>query len=438
MTKDTWQSLADAWRRFVTGATPAAIDEFLATLGPGEAERLVHAWPLWARQAQLPPPGTWRVWLLMAGRGFGKTRAGAEWVRQLAETGTAGSIALVGDTADDVRQVMVEGPSGLLAVAPSSCRPRWQRSLRRLEWPNGAVARCYAAVDPEQLRGTEFDHAWADEIGKWPDPAAWDNLMLALRRGRVPRCLATTTPRPRRWLRDLAAAPDTVLVCGATAENAANLAPGFLAAMTARYGNGPLARQELRGEMIDSLPGALWRRDGLAACRAAPPPRRVLQRVVIGVDPALGGPGETGIVIVGKDGEGMIWILEDASAALPPAAWAARVAACFRRWRAEAVIAEINQGGALVRSLLTQAGTRLPIREVRAMRSKSHRAEPVAAAYERGEVRHAGAFPELEDQMCACVPGQRQTPSPDRLDALVWAVNACLGGFETASHELAF
>lgn len=430
--------MAAAWRRFVTGATPAAIDEFLATLGPGEAERLVHAWPLWARQAQLPPPGTWRVWLLMAGRGFGKTRAGAEWVRQLAETGTAGSIALVGDTADDVRQVMVEGPSGLLAVAPSSCRPRWQRSLRRLEWPNGAVARCYAAVDPEQLRGPEFDHAWADEIGKWPDPAAWDNLMLALRRGRAPRCLATTTPRPRRWLRELAAAPDTVLVRGATAENAANLAPGFLAAMTARYGNGPLARQELRGEMIDSLPGALWRRDGLAACRAAPPPRRDLQRVVIGVDPALGGPGETGIVIVGKDSEGVIWILEDASAALPPAAWAAQVAACFRRWRAEAVIAEINQGGALVRSLLTQAGTRLPIREVRAMRSKSHRAEPVAAAYERGEVRHAGAFPELEDQMCACVPGQRQTPSPDRLDALVWAVNACLGGFETASHELAF
>jgi phage terminase large subunit-like protein len=438
MTKDTWQSLAAAWRRFVTGTTPATIDEFLATLGPGEAERLVHAWPLWARQAQLPPPGTWRVWLLMAGRGFGKTRAGAEWVRQLAETGTAGSIALVGDTADDVRQVMVEGPSGLLAVAPSSCRPRWQRSLRRLEWPNGAVARCYAAVDPEQLRGPEFDHAWADEIGKWPDPEAWDNLMLALRRGRAPRCLATTTPRPRRWLRELAAAPDTVLVRGATAENAANLAPGFLAAMTARYGDGPLARQELRGEMIDSLPGALWRRDGLAACRAAPPPRRDLQRVVIGVDPALGGPGETGIVIVGKDGEGMIWVLEDASAALPPAAWAARVAACFRRWRAEAVIAEINQGGALVRSLLTQAGTRLPIREVRAMRSKSHRAEPVAAAYERGEVRHAGAFPELEDQMCSCVPGRRQTPSPDRLDALVWAVNACLGGFETASHELAF
>ena len=420
----------------MTGATPATIDEFLAALGPGEAERLIHSWPLWARPAQLPPAGSWRVWLLMAGRGFGKTRAGAEWVRWLAENGKAGSIALVGDTADDVRQVMVEGPSGLLAVAPASRRPQWRRSLRRLEWPNGVVARCYAAVDPEQLRGPEFDHAWADEIGKWPDPAAWDNLMLALRRGSAPRCLATTTPRPRRWLHDLAAAPDTVLVRGSTAENAANLAPGFIAAMMTRFGDGALARQELQGEMMGSMPGALWRRDELAACRAAAPRRHDLLRVVIGVDPALGGPGETGIVVVGKDNGGMIWVLEDASAALPPAAWAERVARCFDRWRAEAVIAEINQGGALVRSLLGQAGTPLPLREVRAMRAKSHRAEPVAAAYERGEVRHAGAFPELEDQMCACVPGQRQSPSPDRLDALVWAVNACLGGLETASREL--
>ncbi|MEX0503484.1 DNA-packaging protein [Alphaproteobacteria bacterium LSUCC0719] len=438
MTTDTWQSFADAWKRFVASATPQTSEAFLSSLAPGEAERLVHAWSLWARPAQLPPPGRWRVWLLMAGRGFGKTRAGAEWVRQLAETGKAGSIALVGDTADDVRHVMVEGPSGLLAIAPPSRRPQWQRSLRRLEWPNGVVARCYAAVDPEQLRGPEFDHAWADEIGKWPDPAAWDNLMLALRRGAAPRCLATTTPRPRQWLCDLADAPDTILVRGATAENAANLAPGFLDAMTARYGAGPLARQELYGEMINSAPGALWRRDALEICRAPPPQRRDLQRVVVGVDPALGGPGETGIIVVGKDGDGMIWVLEDASAALPPAAWAARVVQCFRRWRAEAVIAEVNQGGALVRSLLNQAGTRLPIREVRAMRSKSRRAEPVAAAYERGEVRHAGMFPVLEDQMCACVPGHRQSPSPDRLDALVWAVNACLGGIETTSRELAF
>ena len=383
----------------------------------------------------MPPPGDWRVWLLMAGRGFGKTRAGAEWVRSLADTRTGRSVALVGDTAEDVRQVMVEGPAGLLAVTPSADRPVWHRSLRRLDWPSGMVARCYSAADPEQLRGPEFDHAWADEIGKWPYEAAWDNLMLALRAGDRPRCLATTTPRPRRWLRELADAADTVVARGASAENEANLAPGFITAMTARYGKGALGRQELLGEMIDALPGALWTRKAIEDCRAAPPPRSALRRVLVGVDPAVGGPGETGIVVAGRDNGGVIWILEDASAALAPAAWAARVHRAVRRWRAEAVIAEINQGGALVRSLLAQAGTPLPVRGVRAMRAKSQRAEPVAAAYDRGEVRHAAEFPSLEDQMCGCVPGQRQMPSPDRLDALVWVVNALLGGLETGSRE---
>lgn len=373
----------------------------------------------------------------MAGRGFGKTRAGAEWVRSLATSGTARSVALVGDTAEDVRQVMIEGPSGVLAVTPPATRPAWHRSLRRLDWPSGMVTRCYSAADPEQLRGPEFDHAWADEIGKWPYEAAWDNLMLALRAGTRPQCLATTTPRPRRWLRDLAAAPDTVVVHGTSAENEANLAPGFIAAMTARYGHGALGRQELRGEMIEETPGALWHRRTIEACRAAMPARSALRRVLVGVDPAIGGPGETGIIIAGRDSGGLIWVLEDASAALAPAAWAARVHRAVRRWRAEAVIAEVNQGGALVQSLLAQAGTPLPVRSVRAMRGKSQRAEPVAAAYDRGEVRHAAEFPVLEDQMCCCVPGQRQTPSPDRLDALVWVVNALLGGLDTGSRELA-
>ena len=372
---------------------------------------------------------------MLAGRGFGKTRAGAEWVRNLAESGQARTIALVGDTADDVRHVMVEGPSGMLAVPQTMRRPVWKPSLRQLEWPNGAVARCYSAADPDQLRGPEFDHAWADEIAKWADPMAWDNLMLALRMGRNPQCLATTTPRPHRWLRDLAAASDTVLVTGRTADNAANLAPQFLQAMQARFGSSDLALQELEGELMDSLPGALWSRRVLAGCRADPPERAALLRIVIGVDPAIGGPGETGIIVAGRDRDGIIWILEDASAVRSPAGWAAEVVTCFRRWRAEAVIAEINQGGALVRSLLTQQGTALPLREVRAMRAKSLRAEPVAAAYERGEVRHAACFEALEDQMCGCIPGQRQLPSPDRLDALVWAVNALLGGMETVSCE---
>ena len=373
----------------------------------------------------------------MAGRGFGKTRAGAEWVRGLAESGAARSLALVGDTEEDVRQVMVEGPSGILAVSPPASRPQWHRSLRRLDWPSGAVARCYSASDPEQLRGPEFDHGWADEIGKWPYEAAWDNLMLALRAGDRPRCLATTTPRPRAWLRRLAAAPDTAVVRGATSENEANLAPGFLAAMQSRFGGTDLARQELEGELMDAAPGALWQRPDLEGCRAAPPPRTALARVLVGVDPALGGPGETGIIVAGRDRGGLIWVLEDASAVLPPSEWAARVYRAARRWRAEAVIAEVNQGGALVRSLLAQGGTPLPVREVRARRTKSQRAEPVAAAYARGEVRHGGLFRQLEDQMCACVPGERQQPSPDRLDALVWVVNALLGGLETASRELA-
>lgn len=437
LTSSLWQSFAAEWKSFLAGADRTQIEAFLAAFSAAETDRLIHCWPLWARAAQLPPPGNWRVWLLLAGRGFGKTRAGAEWIRNLAESGAARQIALVGDTADDVRHVMVEGPSGMLAIPRAVMRPVWKPSLRRLEWPNGVVARCYSAADPDQLRGPEFDHAWADEIAKWADPMAWNNLMLALRAGRHPRCLATTTPRPHRWLRDLAAAAGTVLVTGRTADNTANLAPQFLQAMQTRFGSSDLARQELDGELIESLPGALWSSRMLAACRAEPPARAALLRVVIGVDPAIGGPGETGIIVAGKDRDGIIWVLEDASAVRSPAGWAAEILRCFRRWRAEAVIAEINQGGALVRSLLTQQGAPLPLREVRAMRAKSLRAEPVAAAYERGGVRHAGRFEALEDQMCACVPGQRQTPSPDRLDALVWAVNALIGGMETVSCEWA-
>jgi len=437
MTNILPRSFAAEWKAFLASATPAQIDAFLVSLAPGEAARILYLWPLWARQNQLPPPGDWRVWLLMAGRGFGKTRAGAEWVRSLAESGVGRSVALVGDTAEDVRQVMIEGPSGLLAVTPAAGRPTWHRSLRRLDWPSGTVVRCYSAADPEQLRGPEFDHAWADEIGKWPYEAAWDNLMLALRAGSRPRCLATTTPRPRRWLRALAEAPDTAVIRGASGENRANLAPGFIEAMMARYGDSALGRQELFGEMVTAPPGALWHHRLIEGCRVAPPERAALRRVLVGVDPAMGGPGETGIIVAARDTGGLIWVLEDASATLAPAAWAERVHRVMRRWRGEAVIAEVNQGGALVQSLLAQAGTPLPVRAVRARYGKARRAEPVAAAYERGEVRHAGVFPQLEEQMCGCVPGQRQRPSPDRLDALVWVVNALLGGLETGSRELA-
>lgn len=428
------------WRASLAAMTPAERALFITSLTPHEARYLAFFWPVWARDKQLPPAGHWRVWLLLAGRGFGKTRAGAEWIRWLAETGQARHIGLVGDTADDVRHVMIEGASGILRISPPDQRPHYYKSQRKLVWPSGAIARCYSADDPEQLRGPEFDFAWADEIAKWRYPAAWDNLMFALRGGDTPQVLATTTPRMRQWLVDLSTAPDTVMVQGATMENQANLAPGFLRAITARYQGSALGRQELDGLLLAEHEGALWSVSGLAACRHAMPARDSLFRIVVGVDPALGGPGETGIVVAGKDKQGMIWILEDASCAGQPDIWINRVRQCFDKWRAEAVIAEINQGGALVRRLLQTTGPALPIREVRAMRAKAIRAEPVAAAYANGLVRHAGDFPALEGQMCACLPGlpptRRQTPSPDRLDALVWAVNALLSGTETTAFEL--
>ena len=239
---------------------PETRRDLIAGLNAAQIEFLLHDWPLWARDKQLPPAGDWRVWLLMAGRGFGKTRTGAQWINHLALSGKGRHIGLIGDTIDDVRHVMVEGASGILACVPQWQKPDWQPSLRRLVWPNGITARCFSADDPEQLRGPEFDHVGADEIAKWRYQAAWDNLMLALRVGDRPRALATTTPRPLAWLAALAAAPDTVLVQGRSAENRANLAAPYLAAMQARYGGTALARQELDGVLTLDAPNALFRR----------------------------------------------------------------------------------------------------------------------------------------------------------------------------------
>jgi phage terminase large subunit-like protein len=269
--------------------TTAERQRFIGSLAAEEIEILLADWPLWARRKQLPPAGNWRVWLLLAGRGFGKTCTGSEWVRSLANNagrvhGMAGQIGLVGDTFDDVRHVMVEGPAGILANSPKWARPDWQPSQRRLIWPNGVTVRCFSADDPEQLRGPEFEFVWADEIAKWRHQAAWDNLMLPLRIGDAPRALATATPRPLRWLADLAEADDTALVQGRTVENQPNLSPSYLAAMHARYGRGWLARQELDSVLSLAAPDALFQREMLAAIRRDAPPRRDFVRVVIAAD----------------------------------------------------------------------------------------------------------------------------------------------------------
>ena len=390
----------------------------------------------WAQPGQEAPAGDdWRIWLIRAGRGFGKTRAGAEWVTQIAADPEA-TIALVGATAADVRRVMIEGPSGLRAVAKTGQTPRYTVSRGEVRWPNGARAFVYSADVPDQLRGPEHHAAWCDELAKWRrGDAAWDNLMMGMRRGPHPRVLVTTTPRPTNLMKRVLRAKGLVETRGRTRDNPF-LPDAFVDHVEDAYGGTALGRQELDGEMIADLAGALWSRAMLEACRGDAPDDLV--RVVVGVDPPAGSATEgeigdaCGIVAVGLDGDGMAYVLADASvSAASPEAWARAVAGCAAQHRADRVVAEANQGGAMVRSVLLAADVALPVKLVRASRGKVARAEPVATLYERGRVRHCGRFAGLEDEMCGLVAGggyHGPGRSPDRADALVWALSElCLG-----------
>lgn len=417
------------------------IEAICETLSTGEIEFLLHDWLTWARPDQLPPLCSqagcdWTAWLILGGRGSGKTRAGAEWVRGVAlgKPGFAKTalspIALVGESLHDVRAVMVEGPSGLLSIHPASQRPSFSFSRRELEWPNGAKAQIFSADDPESLRGPQFAAAWCDELCKWRyGEAAWSMLQFCLRLGNTPRQVVTTTPRPTAILKMLLADPRTAISRAKTEDNAANLAPAFLSSVVARYQGTALGRQELDGELIEDREGALWRATMLDKCRVADVPQ--LERVVVAVDPAVTGRASSdrcGIVVAGRGGDGRGYILEDATRrASSPLAWAQTVVALFHTWQADCVVAEVNQGGDLVETVLRHVDSNLPVRAVRASRGKVLRAEPVAALYEQGKVSHAGAFPELEAEMrnfsTAGVAGSR---SPDRVDALVWALTELL------------
>ncbi|WP_248310377.1 terminase family protein [Bosea sp. 117] len=411
-------------------------------MSPGLAQWLLRHWPLLGRASQTPPDlaqggGDWTTWLLLGGRGAGKTRAGAEWVRALATRGQARRIALVAESLADLREVMVEGVSGLLAVHPRHERPRWEPTRRRLEWPNGAIAQGFSADDPESLRGPQFDAAWCDELAKWRyAEAAFDMLQFGLRLGARPRQMVTTTPRPTALLRRLLADPACAVTRMATAENAVHLAPTFLEGVVGRYAGTRLGRQELDGEIIEDRPDALWNRALIEAGResAAPP----LVRIVVAVDPPASsrkGADACGLIAAGIDREGVVHVLADDSApGLTPNGWGGRALALYRRLEADHVVVEINQGGEMVRTILAGLDPDVPVAEVRATRGKWLRAEPVAALYEQGRVRHAGAFPALEDELCDFAPdGLSNGRSPDRLDALVWAVTAlALGPKESA------
>ncbi|MGN3974433.1 DNA-packaging protein [Tsuneonella sp. SYSU-LHT278] len=413
----------------------------LRKLSEIEQRELRYFWKLWARPEQLPPAGDWRTWLISAGRGLGKTRAGAEWVREYARRHPDCRIALVGASLGEVRSVMVEGESGLLAVCPPENLPVFEPSLKRLSWGNGAQAFLYSAAEPESLRGPQHEICWADELGKWETVSnraqrAWDNLLLGLRLGERPRVCVTTTPRSVPLMRALFEGREdgSVAVSGGTSlDNAYNLPSRYVADMSRLYRGSALGRQEIHGELIEEVEGALWSRALLERCRADGTQEPVRTRTVVGIDPPAGERGDAcGIVVAALLEDGNAIVLADASVEkASPERWARVAASTARAWQVDRVVAEANQGGAMVRAVLRAADEVLPVTLVHASRGKVARAEPVAALYESGRVKHAAMFAQLEDQMCGLLAGGRyEGPgrSPDRADALVWALTDLMLG----------
>ncbi|MFN3232927.1 MAG: DNA-packaging protein [Alphaproteobacteria bacterium] len=401
---------------------------FLNSLTDLEAAILLHDWSFWARDAQAAPPGDWRVWLLLAGRGFGKTRAGAEWVREQARDG-ARRIALVAPTSADARDTMIEGESGLLAISPDWERPMWEPSKRRLTWTNGAIATAYSADEPDRLRGPQHDAAWCDEVAAWRYPEAWDMLQLGLRLGADPRCVVTTTPRPTPLVRMLVGRSDCAISRGSSYDNAANLAPAFLEQIVRRYEGTRIGRQEIHAELLEDVPGALWQQAQLDTLRTEIVP--ALQRIVVAVDPpTTSGPtaNECGIIVAGVSDARRVYVLADRSLAGSPHEWARQAVAAYHTHGADRLVAEVNQGGDMIEALVRQVDPDLAYKAVHARHGKKVRAEPVAALYEQNRVFHAGRFSALEDQMCAfsTAAGWTGSGSPDRVDALVWAISDLL------------
>ncbi len=405
-------------------------DLLIDTLPRQKADCALKDWRFQGRPDQRPPEDdAWRTWLFLGGRGAGKTRAGAEWLAAQAQPGAR--LALVGPSLHDVREVMIEGPSGLRACAPPGSRPRYEASRRRFLWGNGAQAYAFSAEDPESLRGPQFHAAWADEFCAWRKPGETLALLrMGLRLGERPRLAVTTTPKPIAALRRLLAEPGLAQSRAATSANAEHLAPDFLAGLEALYGGTRLAAQELDGLVTEAAEGALWRAEDLQRCRGAPP--AAFERVVVAVDPPAGSTGDAcGIVVAGRE-DGRVFVLADRTVrGLSPLGWAGVVGEAAREHGADGIVAEVNQGGDMVRTVLAQAGCPAPVRAVHASRSKRARAAPVAALYEQGRVVHCGSFPQLEEELMA-LGAADGGPSPDRADALVWAVTDLLLGPQSA------
>ncbi len=409
----------------------ASLDEatratILKELSANEAAEILEDWRFWARPDQIAPEGDWRVWLILAGRGFGKTRCGAEWVHEQIRQGRE-RIALVGETKADVRDVMVEGESGILATAGRN-RPLYEPSKRRLTWPNGAIGVCYSGDEPDQLRGPQHDAAWLDELAKYRyAEETWSNLDLGLRLGESPQAVITTTPRPVQIMRELVADELVTVTRGSTYDNLQNLAESFAKRIVERYEGTRLGRQELHAEILDDVVGALWSREMIDAHRLRETPPH-FERIVVGVDPAVTSgedADETGILVVGMIGN-RGYVVEDLSGQYTPQEWAIQAIKAYYKYNADRIVAEVNQGGDMVEHTIRTVDRNVSYKAVRAARGKILRAEPIAALYEQGRIHHCGTFAPLEDQLCMYTHESRD--SPDRLDALVWALTDLMIG----------
>lgn len=397
-----------------------------------QMELLKYNWQKWARPEQLLPAGDWRVLLVKAGRGWGKTRCGAEavrfWVKKFSR------VNIVAATFDDCRDVCIEGESGILRVCPRSERPRFVPSRHTLEWPSGATSLLFSADEPERLRGKQHEKLWADELAAWRNPESWDQAMFGLRLGANPQAIVTTTPKPSAIIKALVKDPHTIVVNGTSYDNRSNLAPAFLDKIITKYENTRLGRQELLAEILEDREGALFTQALIESARVEKAPELI--RIVIAVDPAVTSGAEsdeTGIIAAGCDGRrpAHFYVLDDQSLTASPEKWARRAVSTFHRHGADRIIAEVNQGGDLVEGTIRTVDPNVSYRAVRATRGKAVRAEPISSLYEQGRVHHVGLFGTLEDQMCDYVPGE--SGSPDRMDALVWALSDLsthgVGGF---------
>jgi len=408
-------------------------ETFLASLSPEALQSLKTDWGFWSRPNQRPPEGDWNTWLVMAGRGFGKTRLGSEWIRKIAEDNPGCRIALLAETAADARDVMILGDSGLIACDPNLTPDSWSPTNRRLSWPNGSTAWCYNATEPDQLRGPQHHFAWVDELAKFRYiQESWDQLQFGLRLGLHPKVLVTTTPQPKKLIKQLVADKDTVVTRGSTLDNKANLAKNTVKALYDRYGQTRLGRQELDGEILGDIPGALWNATMIEESRIREDELPELERIIVAVDPAASsneGSDEHGICVVGlarnEDGYAQGYVLEDASCRGRPEEWAKVAVRMYRKWQADRIVAEKNQGGEMVETVIKTADRSVPVKLVHASRGKVVRAEPMSALYEQGRIHHVGRFDKLEDQMCSFssdVVRSASEGSPDRVDALVWGL----------------